>query len=668
MDAIELYLSPSGESGQTLAEGLEPSALAAVDADGAQQAPTTFRDSGANPNSLPDQGWAVVIPDNDHGKHLLEVVKPLIDKRSEDLEGDEVVVFRVPPAMSASDSVKWIDETLQGNQLEEEIPAYALVLGDLDGVSLETQQLLSTECFTGRIGFETDAEYESYVDKLLRWEARERTGQARALFFCAKDGTAATELGDRLLVQPTLADALAQKERGRFQVDDILSLVDDDPVSAGDLLLTQAAVEHPSILFSCSHGMGAPRRGWKSPERARALQGGLCLGDGEHFDASALTNVPFLPGGLWMYFACFGAGTPSVSAYRHWLSRLKKNGQFGGRIEPVLASLPADGDPPFIAALPKAVLASPDGPLGVIGHIDLAWSYSFQDLDKQTDQERHRRFQPLLGQMARGSRVGVALDALLRAREQIKTDITVSADIEARAQELGEAAPDDRIRLGHRWMLHQDLDGYVLLGDPAARLSIDPKRRPRRPAGATAAAATVRTVTASATVQPSATAAATTASATADRSDNPPASAEREPPSAVKQPENFGWFGKDKDDSDKEPGFFARFADRITSTLGNVLDDAATLEVKTYLGDKTTPLPGPGDSVESHPAARLHAYTRTRLDGDTEQYWALDDDSGGELDNQLRALHLDMVKNAQEHRAELLRILVSLIRPEPPQR
>ena len=486
MESIELYLSPADDGGQTLEDGLDPGALAETGAapETEDAGAKTFRDPGGDPNDLADQGWAVVAPRGERGDRLLALMAPLLAKRAEDQQAD-VVVHRVPPAVSASQAMAWLDRKLVGNQLDEDIPGYLLILGELDEVSLEFQQVLSTECHVGRLGFDDDAGYEAYANKLLGWErARASAAAARALFFCARDGTAATELGHRLLVRPTVADAQAQRERGKFPVAEIVSMEDPDPVAGGNALLEAAAAAQPSILMSCSHGMGAPRRGWRSFDRQRALQGALCLGQGEAIDAGSMASQTFLPGGMWMFFACFGAGTPASSAYHHWLARLRDMGAFGGSIDAVLASLSAAGNRPFLGALPKAVLRNPNGPLAVIGHLDLAWSYSFQDLDKASEGERHRRFQGLLGQMSRGSRAGLALSALLRAREQVKTDLTIAADGAARAG--GAALPREQLRLGHRWMLHQDLDGYVLLGDPAARLAVDPKQaarpRPEAPA------------------------------------------------------------------------------------------------------------------------------------------------------------------------------------------
>jgi hypothetical protein len=226
-------------------------------------------------------------------------------------------------------------------------------------------------------------------------------------------------------------------------------------------------------VFSCSHGAGAPRGGWRSPDARRALQGALCLGRGQHLDTEALARAPFVPGGVWLMFACFGAGTPRHSAYHPWLTRLQAAGEHDEDLAPVLASLPGEGEPPFIAALPQAALANPDGPLAIIGHLDLAWSYGFCDLDKMSRGERHRRFHELVAQLVKGRRVGLALGAsLVRARTQVQTELTIAADDAARAgQEPADPQLGPRVRLGHRWMVLQDLAGYVALGDPAARIS-----------------------------------------------------------------------------------------------------------------------------------------------------------------------------------------------------
>jgi hypothetical protein len=268
-------------------------------------------------------------------------------------------------------------------------------------------------------------------------------------------------------MEPCIADARGERDAGRFAASEIETIEDDDPARAADRLMAAAA--GPGVVLSCSHGVGAPKGGWDSPDRRRALQGAPCLGRGQHLEAERLARGRFVPGGAWLMFACFGAGTPRSSAFDTWLARLQQHGEHAADLESVLISLPAEGEPPFIAALPQAALANPDGPLAIIGHLDLAWTYAFCDLDKMAGGERHRRFHELMAQLVKGSRVGLALHGtLMWARGLVKSELVIAAADQARA---GHELLDQQVRLGHRWMVLQDLDGYIVLGDPAARVT-----------------------------------------------------------------------------------------------------------------------------------------------------------------------------------------------------
>ena len=478
--SIELFLCPADSDQQTLEDGLDRRAMAETGATDDDTEPSeshhNFFDLGGDPNSLEDQGWGVVAPAGARGDRLLGLIHPLLDKRAVD-QGRDVVIHRVEPGMNPIEAMAWVDGRFVGNLSHDEIPGYVLVLGELAEISLAVQQVLSSTAYVGRLGFDHDDHYAAYVDKILAHESGPgRDSLPRALFFTARDGTPATTAGRELLIRPSLADAREQKQRGRFPVAEILDL-EGVAAEAGDLLLDAAGADHPSLLLSCSHGMGAPRKGWRSADHQRAMQGALCLGGKQRIAGDALLEQPFLPGGMWFYFACFSAGTPASSAYHHWLRRLKELGEFGARLDAVLAALPRMGDPPFLAALPKAVLANPRGPLAVMGHLDLAWSYAFQDMDAHGESLRHRRFQSVLRHIVRGSRVGIALRSLHAARELARADLLTTADALARGEQPAGDPLDVEIRLGHRWMSHQDLDGYVLLGDPAARLALAPPAR-----------------------------------------------------------------------------------------------------------------------------------------------------------------------------------------------
>jgi hypothetical protein len=424
-----------------------------------------------DPNSLPDQRWGVVVPEGPLGDRLLALIEPLCRLRAEE-QGAPARVYRAPPGLDGVQAARWKDTVLcNEDESETEQPAYLLLLGDFDHVSLELQQVLGTGGFTGRLAFSSEAGYEAYVDKVLRWSRSPSPARrARTLLFTAHDGTAATTVGYQALMAPNLRSLRRRQEEGSLSAEPPAEL--GEPASwSVQQLLAQAASPQPSVLFTLSHGLGAPRRGWSSVEEQRARQGAMSLGAEGTLEASALATTPFLPGGLWFFLACFGAGTPARSAYYPWLARLREAGEYPGRLERVLAALPREGERPFVAALPQAALANPHGPLAVMGHVDLAWTYSFQEMGRAA-RDRPSRFLGLLSTLVEGSRAGVGLSALLRSFNLANTELTTLYDQEEFARRAGRDSPVDAIELAHLWMLRHDLAGYILLGDPAVRLPL----------------------------------------------------------------------------------------------------------------------------------------------------------------------------------------------------
>jgi hypothetical protein len=481
--SIELLLAHADDSRPALEEGLPESAAAQAVEAGAVKA-GSFRDESEDPNLLSAQQWGLIAPQGPVGDRLLALIEPL-RKAREEAQGRPPRIYRVAPDQSIDDALKWKKQVYWDESVpEEELPWYVLVLGDFDQVSFELQQVLGNDTFIGRLAFRNESDYEAYVAKLLRWERGEpiATG-ARQLFYTVRDGTAATTVGYSALMSPSLARCRESSATGNFLAKEILE-IEGTPGSM-DELLRQAAAADPALLFSMSHGLGAPRAGWTSTDEQRAVQGAMSLGAGQRLTGDDIKNKPFLPGGMWFFFACFGAGTPAKSDYHHWLSRLRDAGMFGGRLDSVLKSLPRESDRPFVAALPQAALANPDGPLAVMGHVDLAWSYSFQDLGK-TATNRISRFQGILRSLTSGSRAGVAYRELLRFLSQTNFELSAMLDQEALAETRGAPLPNDAARMASKanlWMLRQDLSGYILLGDPAAQLPIKQRKDAGKPAG-----------------------------------------------------------------------------------------------------------------------------------------------------------------------------------------
>lgn len=432
------------------------------------------RRTGEALNDLPVQRWAVVAPEGKEGSQLLSAIAPLMRLREEEQRA-AVTVYRAPTGMDAPRALAWKDAVYWSGDVEEDDrPLYLLLLGDLHHVSLELQHTLANGALVGRVHFadaagETDLDgYAAYAEKVVRF-TREGTPERSPdlSFFVARDGSLATLHGEARLVAPSLQAATRNVEQGRLPAASVRAL----EAETVDALLEAGKGPRPSVLLSVSHGLGAPRRGWPSEHEQWQRQGALVLGENEILDAERMLGQAFLPGGLWFCLACFGAGTPSASAYHTWLSLLAKEGAYRGKASSVSASLPSSGQRPFVAAMPQAALRNPAGPLAVISHVDLAWTYGFSS-SGDLSESRSLRIHSALEVMVRGGRAGVALEALMRFYREANEALMLSYEREEEARNEARADPTDRKERGHLWMLRNDLRGYVLLGDPAARLPL----------------------------------------------------------------------------------------------------------------------------------------------------------------------------------------------------
>jgi hypothetical protein len=473
---LELLLAHADDHSPVLDTGIPTNLVDAAKPGEGPALPATLRDDGADPNDLSRQRWGIIAPEGPEGDRLLGAIEPLSRARQEAQEGAPVRVYRVPKGMDPSAVVAWKRQVYWDESTSErDLPRYLLLLGDLDVMPLDLQQILGADTFVGRLAFSDEAGYQAYADKVLRWERHAATEtQARALFYTVRDGTDATRIGDETLMAPCLARCRAESALGRFPAREIVAIEDRPPLAA-DALCAQARGAGPSLLFSMSHGLGAPLRGWRSADEQRKMQGAMRLVGGQRLTAADLTSKPFLPGGVWFFLACFGAGTPAKSVYHPWLSELHRAGVFTGSLDPVLKNLPRTGDRPFIAALPEAALRNPDGPLAFMGHIDLAFTYAFQD-DDQEHRARSSRFQGIFRSLVDRARVGVAHHALLRFTAETAVELSTLYGM-TRDKSAGEPPPDEARRAG-LWLLQHDIAGYVLLGDPAVRLPLSAPRAP----------------------------------------------------------------------------------------------------------------------------------------------------------------------------------------------
>lgn len=428
----------------------------------------TLEAPDADPNDLALQRWGVIAPPGAAGDAALEALAPLIQLRETE-QSAKVKVYRNAPLQAGlTDAFRWKNDVWQQEE-ESERPRYLLLVGDADQLSFELQHVLGNGAVVGRIHAPTLDGHAAYAQKVVRWAQRPSdAARPDALFFVADDDTEATSLGRSLLIEPCLELARAGK---RFPAKDVVQL---SAAETSSDFLRAADRPAPAVLLSVSHGLGPPRTGWADRVAQRRAQGALLVtgegpaGQDRLVTAEHLHGKRFLPGGLWFCLACFGAGTPQTSAFQAWLSQLQAAGVYGDPELRLTSRLPAGTDPPFVAALPQVALANPEGPLAVIGHVDLAWTYGFTD----RDHSRAERIFSSLQVMVRGSRAGVALDALMRTYRQVNNELTSMYEEIENARLWQRPSPIRPGDIARAFMVRNDLRGYILLGDPAVRLPL----------------------------------------------------------------------------------------------------------------------------------------------------------------------------------------------------
>lgn len=429
-----------------------------------------------NPHDLADQRWGVVVAQGrwpvyrDALAPLIALREAEMDARAEIVEVAPVQVLDVPAAV-AWVSAHWLTRPHQAR------PGYLLLIGDLVELPLAVQQVLATVASVGRLAFVTAAgapdlpAYRAYADKLVRWSHQPiHAPRAPMHAWVAEDGSRAIDAGGRALVDPAIG-ALTLDSNRPFQAVKRLVLPAMQPSAAQ--LLAHPALQRTQVLFTLAHGAAPPPGGYTSDERRRT-QGALSLGAGAFMADAAAAKGPMAAGGIWFAFGSLSAGTAPTSAYAEWL----------GRIDNPDARVLADAfdGPPFIAALPQAALANPDGPLAFIGHVDLAWTFGWHvSLPGGDDLQLHDRISLVLAALGGGragvwrrggpGRVGHALRHLGTAAARYAEALADRRRAQSEGQVPAQAV--DQID-GALWLARQDLESYILLGDPATHLPLAP--------------------------------------------------------------------------------------------------------------------------------------------------------------------------------------------------
>jgi hypothetical protein len=403
-------------------------------------------------SKLEQAGWGAILAD-DADPRIIAALQPLFElrraqagKRFRLYQGSQG--YRRNGRDTKSKFLVRSGATMAGPVSPEAVPYYLMIIGSPEQIPFDFQLQLDVQYAVGRLHFETVEEYARYAESVI---AAEQKPSARprqlTLFGVENQDDRATALSNRQLVAP-LYDIFAESEPSWA-----VRRVPSQRAMKAELrsLLGEQA---PALLFTASHGMQ-----WRPGSAAQKLrQGALLCQDwpgpaeadaviAEHYlSAADIEDSAQVHGMMLFLFACYSAGTPERDMF-----------EWGGAA--------AERAPkPFISALPQRLLSHPGGgALAVIGHIDRAWSYSF-DWDGEVSRVHTAAIESTLRRLLHGARIGYAMEYLNQRYAELATVLS---------DELGAVRnmrqPDEQA-LAELWTATHDARGYCVLGDPAVRL------------------------------------------------------------------------------------------------------------------------------------------------------------------------------------------------------
>jgi hypothetical protein len=423
-------------------------------------AATTFRGEieRRRPVDLGDPraaGWTFLVNSKDpRYADIVRTLRPLAQHRGM-RDPDSPLTFNDEPTDQWFD---WLEENYSSLNIlsGQEVPHYVLIVGGPDRVPFRFQSFMDSAASVGRLDLDSLEDLETYIRKLIGLETAESPATAREAVCFAPDGgpNDATHFSRLYMAEP-----LAEHIRTRCGVNTNAIMGDD---ATKERLLESLSGARPALVYTASHGLGAPNEGLEIQKR---FNGAICCQHGENraiqdwlFAAEDVpVDGPFLEGAVFFQFACFGYGTPAESDFMHWLGNPELN---------------AEAD--FVAALPKRLLAHPRGPVAFIGHVDTAWLHGFADPENPYILERwHPRIAPFVKSVEMLLQVepaGRTLGDLNKVFDLQNALLTGTIDRLQRGRI--QVTPEFRERLADAFIRRSDAQNYMVFGDPAAYLRI----------------------------------------------------------------------------------------------------------------------------------------------------------------------------------------------------
>jgi hypothetical protein len=398
-----------------------------------------------DPRDLASAGWAAVFHVQTP-QAVRAALAPLLERRR-DQAGPLYRTFEYSSGMSVIEFLARYGAG-PGPADPEKVPYYLLLVGGPDYISFEFQQHL-VQYAVGRVAFDTPEGYAAYARAVVRAESEPARRPARAVVFAPEHpNDPYTRRLTSVVTRPLLEQLRVLREQ-------VIAILAEEATKTRllDLLWDRAA---PRLLFAAGHTIGFPA-GQPSPLQA-PRQGAIVCQDWQG------------PGGEWA-----GRPVPQSSCFSG--DDLTPS-DLGGLIAVLHGSFTAGTDSdradlPFVAALPQRLLGNPDGAaLAVIGVVGLCRTPTPASPTGWPLSGLNR----LLTGLVKGDPVGHATEAIRFGY----AEFAASLSEQLMDRRYGKA-PDDRALAG-LWAANNDARSYIILGDPAVRLSGDgPGSAPRPP-------------------------------------------------------------------------------------------------------------------------------------------------------------------------------------------
>lgn len=410
---------------------------------------------GVDATQLGQAGWGVVFA-HDGNPAVKEALQPLLALRQRQA-GPLFKLYEggagYRPGESKSRFLTRHGADAAGPADPQRVPYYLLLVGGPDKIPFSFQYQLDVQYAVGRVHFDRLEEYAAYAQSVVQAETHGVPLPRQLRFFgVANPDDPSTQLSLRHLVQP-LHQAL-QKNPHDFRVEAVTA----QAASRAQLERLLGGPETPALLFTASHGVEFA----SGDARQLGHQGALLCQDwpgpryhGEfkedfYFAGDHLRSDASLRGMMVFGFACYGAGTPKLDEFA----------QQGGDPRSRKAIAPSD----FVASLPMRLLGHPrGGSLAFIGHVDRAWGYSYTWPGARSKSQT-AAFESVILRLLQGQPVGYALEYFNERYAELSTVLT------QQMQEIDNGMECDPYELAAMWTANNDSRGYVVLGDPAARL------------------------------------------------------------------------------------------------------------------------------------------------------------------------------------------------------